>query len=208
MTFAAASLAEYLEMQQDEVVLLCLPLSFDYGLYQLLLTILVGGTLVLEKGFAFPGKVVQLLESEGVTGLPGVPTLFGVLLGLRGLEARELPALRYLSNTGAALSVTTIAGLRETFPKARIYSMYGLTECKRVSYLPPHLIDVKPALRRHRDPRHRGVGRGRRGQRVRPRRGRRADDARPARHAGLLERRRGDRQAPPPRPLAVGARAA
>jgi acyl-CoA synthetase (AMP-forming)/AMP-acid ligase II len=145
MTFAAASLGEYLEMQQDEVVLLCLPLSFDYGLYQLLLTVMVGGTLVLEKGFAFPGKVVQLLESEGVTGLPGVPTLFGVLLGLRGLEARELPALRYLSNTGAALSVTTIAGLRETFPKARIYSMYGLTECKRVSYLPPHLIDVKPA---------------------------------------------------------------
>ena len=145
MTFAAASLAEYLEMQHDEVVLLCLPLSFDYGLYQLLLTVLVGGTLVLEKGFAFPGRVVGLLESEGVTGLPGVPTLFGVLLGLRGLGDRELPALRYLSNTGAALSVTTIAGLRETFPAARIYSMYGLTECKRVSYLPPHLIDVKPA---------------------------------------------------------------
>ena len=41
--------------------------------------------------------------------------------------------------------MTTIAGLRETFPAARIYSMYGLTECKRVSYLPPHLIDVKPA---------------------------------------------------------------
>ena len=145
MTFAAASIVEYLEMQQDEVVLLCLPLSFDYGLYQLLLAIMVGGTLVLEKGFAFPGKVVQLLESEDITGLPGVPTLFGVLLGLRGLEARELPALRYLTNTGAALSVTTIAGLRETFPKARIYSMYGLTECKRVSYLPPDQIDVKPA---------------------------------------------------------------
>jgi acyl-CoA synthetase (AMP-forming)/AMP-acid ligase II len=29
-------------------------------------------------------------------------------------------------------------------PKARIYSMYGLTECKRVSYLPPELIDKKP----------------------------------------------------------------
>ena len=97
MTFAAASLAEYLEMQHDEVVLLCLPLSFDYGLYQLLLTVLVGGTLVLEKGFAFPGRVVGLLENEGVTGLPGVPTLFGVLLGLRGLGDRELPALRFVS---------------------------------------------------------------------------------------------------------------
>jgi hypothetical protein len=144
MTFAAASLAEYLEMQNDEVVLLCLPLSFDYGLYQLLLTVLVGGTLVLEKGFAFPGRVVGLLESEGVTGLPGVPTLFGVLLGLRGLGDRELPALRYLSNTGAALSVTTIAGLRETFPAARIYSMYGLTECKRCTYLPPEQLARRP----------------------------------------------------------------
>ena len=146
MTFAAASLGEYLEMQQDEVVLLCLPLSFDYGLYQLLLTIMVGGTLVLEKGFAFPGKVVQLLESEGVTGLPGrAHAVRRAARPARPRGDRELPALRYLSNTGAALSVTTIAGLRETFPKARIYSMYGLTECKRVSYLPPHLIDVKPA---------------------------------------------------------------
>ncbi len=160
-------------MQQDEVVLLCLPLSFDYGLYQLLLTVLVGGTLVLEKGFAFPGRVVGLLESEGVTGLPGVPTLFGVLLGLRGLGDRELPALRYLSNTGAALSVTTIAGLRETFPAARIYSMYGLTECKRVSYLP-----AAP------DRRQAGVGRRRRSRA--PRSGSRtatATSAPPARSA-------------------------
>ena len=29
-------------------------------------------------------------------------------------------------------------------PTARIYSMYGLTECKRVAYLPPELIDRKP----------------------------------------------------------------
>jgi acyl-CoA synthetase (AMP-forming)/AMP-acid ligase II len=29
-------------------------------------------------------------------------------------------------------------------PTARLYSMYGLTECKRVAYLPPELIDVKP----------------------------------------------------------------
>jgi amino acid adenylation domain-containing protein len=144
MVTAATSITTYLENRPDDVILNVLPLSFDYGLYQLLLTVMVGGTLVLEKGFAFPGKVVQLLESEGVTGLPGVPTLFGVLLGLRGLEARELPALRYLSNTGAALSVTTIAGLRETFPAARIYSMYGLTECKRCTWLPPEDLDRKP----------------------------------------------------------------
>jgi acyl-CoA synthetase (AMP-forming)/AMP-acid ligase II len=34
--------------------------------------------------------------------------------------------------------------LRELFPQARIYSMYGLTECKRCTYLPPKDIDRKP----------------------------------------------------------------
>ena len=34
--------------------------------------------------------------------------------------------------------------LRELFPTARIYSMYGLTECKRCTYLPPEDIDRKP----------------------------------------------------------------
>jgi acyl-CoA synthetase (AMP-forming)/AMP-acid ligase II len=34
--------------------------------------------------------------------------------------------------------------LRDLFPDARIYSMYGLTECKRCTYLPPKDIDRKP----------------------------------------------------------------
>jgi acyl-CoA synthetase (AMP-forming)/AMP-acid ligase II len=34
--------------------------------------------------------------------------------------------------------------LREVFPNTRLYSMYGLTECKRCTYLPPEDIDRKP----------------------------------------------------------------
>ena len=34
--------------------------------------------------------------------------------------------------------------LKGLFPAARIYSMYGLTECKRCTYLPPADIDRKP----------------------------------------------------------------
>jgi len=37
-----------------------------------------------------------------------------------------------------------IVKLREALPHARIFSMYGLTECKRVSYLPPDQIDARP----------------------------------------------------------------
>ncbi len=144
MTFAADSIAEYLEMQPDERVLCVSPLSFDYGLYQLLMCVRVGATLVLERGFTFVGRVVKLLVDERITGLPGVPTLFQVLISTKGLAERELPHLRYLTNTGAALPVPTIEALRATFPGTRLYSMYGLTECKRVSYLPPDQLDARP----------------------------------------------------------------
>jgi long-chain acyl-CoA synthetase len=131
-------------MHSGDRVLCVVPLSFDYGLFQLLMCARVRATVVLERGFSFPGRVVELLERERITGLPGVPTVFEVLTALRGLAERELPALRYLSNTGAALSASTIQAIRRTFPSARLFSMYGLTECKRVSYLPPEELDLRP----------------------------------------------------------------
>jgi amino acid adenylation domain-containing protein len=144
MTFAAGSIVEYLGMCADDRILCVVPLSFDYGLYQLLMCVRVGATLILERGFAFPGRVLQLLEQERITGLPAVPTIFQVLSAALGDRAPELPHLRFLTNTAAALAPATIEGLRAAFPHARLYSMYGLTECKRVSYLPPEQLDARP----------------------------------------------------------------
>lgn len=144
MAFVAGSIVEYLEMARDDRILCVLPLSFTYGLYQLLTCVRVGATLVLEAGFTYPGRVVQTLEAERITGLPAVPTVFGVLVALRGLAERELPHLRFLTNAGAALPAAMLAAVRRTFPGARLYSMYGQTECARVCYLPPDELDARP----------------------------------------------------------------
>jgi amino acid adenylation domain-containing protein len=145
MAFAAGSIVEYLGMRADDRVLCVVPLSFDYGLYQLLMCVRVGATLVLERGFAFPGRVLELLARERITGLPGVPTIFQVLTSAgSGGAAPELPYLRFLTNTAAALAPATIDALRAAFPRARLHSMYGLTECKRVSHLPPEQLDARP----------------------------------------------------------------
>jgi amino acid adenylation domain-containing protein len=145
MTFAADSIIEYLGMEARDRVLCALPMSFDYGLYQLLMCVRAGATLVLEPGFAFPGRLVQALEDQAVTGLPGVPTMFQVLTSLRGLAERPLPDLRFLSNTGAALPAGLVEAITRTFPRATLYSMYGLTECKRTTYLPPDQLEARPA---------------------------------------------------------------
>lgn len=145
MAFAAGSIVEYLEMGPDDRILCVLPLSFNYGLYQLLTCVRVGATLVLEPGLGLPGRVVGLLEDERITGLPGVPTVFGVLVGLDGLAGRELPHLRFLTSAGAALPAAKVEAVRRTFPGARLYSMYGQTECTRVCYLPPDQLDARPS---------------------------------------------------------------
>lgn len=145
MTFAADAIVEYLSMRAHDRVLCVIPLSFDYGLYQLLMCVRTGATLVLERGFAFPGRVLELLQHEEITGLPGVPTIFQVLASAgAGGVAHDLPELRFLTNTAAALAPATIAALRAAFPSVRLYSMYGLTECKRVSWLPPEQLDARP----------------------------------------------------------------
>src|SRR5206468_5765982 len=58
--------------------------------------------------------------------------------------AQGRPSLRPVPTREAALPAERIRHLREAFPTARIYSMYGLAECKRVSYLPPDQIDSRP----------------------------------------------------------------
>src|SRR5262249_16228729 len=45
MVFASGSIIRYLENTDSDIVLGVLPLSFDYGLYQLLMTFRFGGTL-------------------------------------------------------------------------------------------------------------------------------------------------------------------
>ncbi len=141
---AATSITTYLENTADDIVLSVLPLSFDYGLYQLLMSVKTGATLVLEQSFAFPFAVLQKLERERATGFPLVPTIAALLLKMKDLAPGRFPHLRYITNTAAALPPAHIERLQELFPTTRIYSMYGLTECKRCTYLPPDQLKQRP----------------------------------------------------------------
>ena len=144
MISAATSITTYLENIPEDIIMDVLPLSFDYGLYQIIMAFRFGGTVVLEKSFAYPYEAIKQMVKERVTGFPGVPTVFAILLQMEDLKRYDLSSLRYITNTAASLPVEHIRRLREIFPQAKLYSMYGLTECKRVSYLPPEELDRRP----------------------------------------------------------------
>lgn len=150
ITSAAASIVDYLGMHSGDKVIQMLPPFFDYGLYQAILTARVGASLALLEDAVFPDQILTVIKNQGITGIPLVPSIAAILLNF--LRAQEISRsvefscaeVRYISSTGASFHPKYIAGLRAHFPRARIYSMYGLSECKRVTYLDPNLVDAKP----------------------------------------------------------------
>ncbi len=143
VAFASWSVTTLLRNTADDVILGVVPLAFNYGLYQWLMTVRLGATLVLERSFAFPIAILQRCAETGVTGFPGVPTMFALLGELKDVPVAPLTSVRYVTSTAAALQPKHFDAIRRWFPNAAIYSMYGLTECKRVSWLPPEDLERK-----------------------------------------------------------------
>lgn len=144
MITACESITHLLDLRQSDVILSVLPLAFNYGLYQMIMAFRAGARLVLERSFAFPARTLQLVAQEGVTGLPGVPTIFALITQMTSLDPALHTSVRFITNTAANLPQKHIARLGELFPQARIFSMYGLTECKRCTCLPPDDLARKP----------------------------------------------------------------
>jgi long-chain acyl-CoA synthetase len=140
---AATSIVSYLGNTSDDVILNGLPMSFGYGLYQALTAFQVGATLVVERSFAFPHAVLASLEREHATGVALVPSIVSTLVRM-DLGRYALSSLRYVTSAAAPLPPDRIRQLRQALPHVQIFSMYGLTECQRVSYLPPDEIDARP----------------------------------------------------------------
>ncbi|MCJ2081079.1 AMP-binding protein [Methylobacterium sp. J-090] len=134
----------YLDLTPDERILSVLPLAFDYGLNQLLTAVEQGARLVLLD-VRFGDEVVRAIETHGITGLAGVPTLWTLLTrAAPRLATADLASLRYLTNSGGAVPLETVARLRRALPRTNIVLMYGLTEAFRSTWLPPGELESRP----------------------------------------------------------------
>lgn len=138
----AISVAHYLKIKSEDRVLGVLPLSFDYGQNQLLST-WAAGARVIPLDYLTARDVVKAVERFGATSLAGVPPLWVQLLEAEW-PVETAARLKRLTNSGGALTRGMVTGLRERFPQADLYPMYGLTEAFRSTYLDPSLVDAHP----------------------------------------------------------------
>lgn len=143
MVFTSWSLIQYLRLSEDDRIMLLLPLAFDYGLYQLIMAITIGGTLIVEQSFIFPASIYKDIQKYRPTVFPGVPTIYAMMIASNKENGLSFDCVEKVTNTAAALPDEFIPDLKKIFPNALIFKMYGLTECKRVCYLEPELVDIK-----------------------------------------------------------------
>ncbi len=142
LALGAVAVAHYLELAHDDRTLAVLPLAFDYGQNQLLSTWAAGGC-VYPLDYLLPRDVMRAVTRYGITTLAGVPPLW-VQLDEVDWPPDAVAPLRRLTNSGGRLPAPLIRRLRARFPRAKLFSMYGLTEAFRSTFLDPALIDVHP----------------------------------------------------------------
>ncbi|MBK8629280.1 MAG: acyl-CoA ligase (AMP-forming), exosortase A system-associated [Sphingomonadales bacterium] len=138
----AVSVAHYLGISPHDRILGVLPLSFDYGQNQLFSSWYAGAS-VAPLDYLSARDVIKAVDRHGITTLAGVPPLWVQLLDASWPEDAAASLTR-LTNSGGALTPTLIKKMRQSFPNARIFPMYGLTEAFRSTYLDPELVDAHP----------------------------------------------------------------
>lgn len=140
--FVTRAIMARLQYRETDRIGAFLPLSFDYGLYQIFYSMMSGAALLVGRPEMSGPELPRILSRHGITVLPGVPTLFTALIKMQSWRPVPLPELRLMSNTGDHLPLPHIRQLQQLFPQARVFPMYGLTECKRVSIMLPEEIDA------------------------------------------------------------------
>ena len=138
IAFSVNSINSVIGNTSKDRILCGLPLSFDYGLYQVFLAFSVGAALILIPDFHNPLSLPRVLAEEKISGFPLVPSVAASLIHSKLLERISLPHLRYITSTGDTFHLEHINKFKELWPNVLIFPMYGLTECKRVSILSPN----------------------------------------------------------------------
>ncbi|MFF5858531.1 class I adenylate-forming enzyme family protein [Streptomyces sp. NPDC012751] len=135
IVWAARAIAERVGYGPADIVYCRVPVSFDYGLYQLFLAVLAGAEVVYPPGRASARELIEIRDSNA-TVVPVVPTL-ALLLARLAARDRRPTSVRLLTNTGAALVGPDAARVRAAFPGAALICMYGMSECKRITVAAP-----------------------------------------------------------------------
>jgi acyl-CoA synthetase (AMP-forming)/AMP-acid ligase II len=128
------TMAHFVEINEDYILLCCLPFSHGGGLvyFQCLLSFAV--TIVLMEHF-IPLEFLKNIARYKVNAFFIVPSMYYALLSLKELEGFDLSSLKWINCFGAASSAEALRRFHKICPQAVFYNGWGMMETA-----PPNVI--------------------------------------------------------------------
>ncbi len=119
-----------------EVILCVIPFFHAYGMSAAMNAgLYMGARLVLMPRFD-PQKAIETIRREGVTMLPGIPTLYSALITAAKERQVRLPTVRTCISGGATLPEEVAVGMEEMIG-GMVVEGYGLSEASPVTHANP-----------------------------------------------------------------------
>lgn len=116
-----------MEVAEDDVMLLYLPLALNWGYLTVLQCVLAGCRLVLIEKFA-ADTALRLIEQEKVTYVVTAPASIVAMLAAPGQQTHDLSSLRTVISGGTSCPIETIRAFRQRID-GDLIELYGMLEC-------------------------------------------------------------------------------
>jgi len=141
---SARVVSQYLSLKESDVISGILIFNLDYGLNQIFSTLYKRATLALHR-FILPEDFFNHLIDDKVSILPLMPVNITQIFDIDRIPNPELfDGVRIITSSGGNVTPKMIKECKKTFKEAQFFSMHGLTEAFRSTYLDPSQIEIRP----------------------------------------------------------------
>lgn len=143
---SARVVSNYLRLQESDVISGILPFILDYGLNQIFCSIYNNATLALHS-LVLPADFFNHVINDKVTIIPCMPPHITQMFEgdvKRIPHPKLLANVRIVTSSGGKITPKMISDIDERFIGAKFYSMHGLTEAFRSTYLDPAQLKIRP----------------------------------------------------------------
>jgi acyl-CoA synthetase (AMP-forming)/AMP-acid ligase II len=123
-----ATWAEVVGLHRGDRYLVVNPFFHTFGYKAGVIACLLTGAAILPLPTFDLAAVVEVIEAERVTTLPGPPTIYGALLDLPDRDAHDLSSLRLTVTGAAVVPVSLVERMQQELKVETVLTAYGLTE--------------------------------------------------------------------------------
>ncbi|MEA2098678.1 MAG: AMP-binding protein [Campylobacterota bacterium] len=143
---SARVVSQYLKLSEEDVISGLLIFNLDYGLNQIFSSLYKRSTLALHR-FILPEDFLNHLINDKVTVIPLMPINITQIFDedMHRIPSAELFAnVKTITSSGGKITKKMIDDCKKLFNNASFFSMHGLTEAFRSTYLDPKQIEIRP----------------------------------------------------------------